>query len=231
MTPQRLRLHLFLIITLSGVAAFLSSVLALAVGATSMTVRYPLAVACGYAVFVLLIRGWIGLHQRHGGARSQASDLIDIDPAVLDVGLPARLPRGSDVALFSGGRSGGGGAGASWSNATSTSASPSIDLDVDEFWPVLLAVVCVLGGALAIGYVIYSAPILLAEVAVDAAIVSGVYRQLKRRQPSHWAMTVVRHTALPALVLMLFAALGGYAAHWIAPDARSIGGVIRALSD
>ena len=106
-----------------------------------------------------------------------------------------------------------------------------LGLDVDELWPILLAVACALGGLVAIGYVIYSAPVLLAEIAVDAAIVSGFYRRLRRKEPSHWALTTVKHTWLPAMVLILFAAIGGFALERIAPEARSIGGVVRALSE
>jgi hypothetical protein len=234
-TPQRLRFHLSLIVTLSGVTAFLSSMLALAAGMESMTIRYPVAVACGYAAFLLLIRAWIALHQ-HGKGTAESGHFLDVvAPDLLGARLPSRLGGGSDVAFFAGGRSGGAGAGLNWSGAMSSGRSsntvPSLDLDLDDLWPVVLAVVCVLGGALAIGYVIYTAPVFLAEVAVDAAIVSGIYRKLKKREPSHWALTVVRHTAIPALVLIVFAALGGYAAHLIAPEARSIGGVIRALDD
>ena len=234
MTPQRLRLHLFLIVTLAGVAAFLSSLVALAAGVDSMTVRYPLAAACGYATFLLLIRAWIALHQRGMRADGAGDLLVDVVDPVLDVRVPNPLRGGTDVAFFTGGRSGGGGSGAAWSNLGSGSASnsgASFDVDVDDLWPVILAIACVLGGALAIAYVIYTAPVFLAEVALDAAIVSGVYRKLKKREPSHWAMTVVRHTAIPAVLLMLFAALGGYAAHLIAPEARSIGGVMRELRD
>jgi hypothetical protein len=237
-TPQRLRAHLSIIITLAGCAAFLTSVVALGFGVTSMAARYPLAVLGGYLSFVLLIRGWIALHQRAMGRRRHArsldqTDLLDLGPDLLDLRVPARVP-GPDVALFAGGRSGGAGAGAAFDN-TSVGAPSRLNLDVDfdfdDLWPIVLAGVCVVGGVLAIGYVIYSAPVLLAEVAIDAAIMSGLYRRLTKRPASHWAMTVVRHTAIPALIVMVFAGLAGYAAQRLVPEARSIGGVIRALSE
>jgi hypothetical protein len=228
-----------LIVSLAGVTAFLSSIVALRLGVDGMAVRYPLAVVVGYLTFLLLIRGWMALpsrgRERHtrAAARSSSfdkSDLLSLDPGI-DVPVPTQLPGPSGIASFGAGRSGGAGAGTSWAGGPSRSASAGVDVDFDDLWPVVLAVVCVLGGVLAIGYVVYSAPVLLAEVAVDAAIVSGLYRQLRKREPSHWAVTVLRHTAVPALVLLLFAALGGYAAQRIAPEARSIGGVIRALSE
>jgi hypothetical protein len=58
------RLHLCLIITLAGLAAFLTSLLALRLGLSSMALRYPLAVAGGYIGFLVLIRGWIAWQRR-----------------------------------------------------------------------------------------------------------------------------------------------------------------------
>ena len=240
MTPQRLRVHLLLIVTLSGAVAFLSSVMALALGVSSMALRYPLAVVCGYAAFLALIRGWVAWHRRTS-AESRSStrrsvrerEVLDID--LVDTGLsfdgPTRVSGSPNVSLFAGGKSGGGGGGVSWGGPPKASSNVTFDVDVDDVWPIVLAVVCVLGGALAIAYIIYSAPVMLAEVAVDAAIASGLYRRLKKREPSHWAVTVLRHTWMPAVAVVIFAALGGYAAHAIAPDARSIGGVIRALRE
>jgi hypothetical protein len=78
-------------------------------------------------------------------------------------------------------------------------------------------------------YVISVAPVLLAEVALDAAIVSTLYRRLHKQDMSHWAVTVVRRTWVPALLLLACAAVGGYALQRAAPEADSIGGVVRAV--
>ena len=242
MTPSQLRFHLSLIVTLAGGAAFLSSVIALWLGVDAMSIRYPLAAAGGYATFLLLIRAWIGWPRRalsHAAGRRatsdaghHAGDLVDVGGALADISLPSRIPKAAEPVMFAGGRSGGGGAGASWAGVGQSASSPfDVDVDLDDLWPVVVAIVCVLGAAIAIVWVIYSAPVLLAEVAVDAAIVSGVYRKLKKREPSHWAMTVVRHTALPAVAIIIFATLAGYALQKIAPEARSIGGVMRSLGE
>jgi hypothetical protein len=87
------------------------------------------------------------------------------------------------------------------------------------------------GALIAVGFVVYSAPILLAEVALDAAVVAPIYRRLRREEAGHWAGAVLRHTWMPALVVILFVAAAGFALQQAAPEARSIGGVWRALSD
>ena len=101
-------------------------------------------------------------------------------------------------------------------------------LDAGDLWPVLLALVCALGGLLAVAYVIWTAPLLLAEVALDGAVFAAVYRRLHARDAAHWAATTVRRTWMLAVILVLFAAGCGFAFEQIAPDARSIGDVLRA---
>jgi hypothetical protein len=144
--------------------------------------------------------------------------------------------------LAGGGRSGGGGGGARWSGDVRAVADArgsartgggssgwSFDLDADDaVWLVVVAVL-VCGGLIAVGYVIAIAPALLAEVTLDAALVTTVYRRLRPRDMQHWSVGVVRRTWLPAVVVVLCLAGAGYALQRVAPDARSIGGVIAEL--
>ena len=231
------RVWLGAIMILAACGGFVASVVSLRGGLESMMLRYPLAAVVGYLTFLVLIRGWIAWHRRgqwsdSGSTVADLASSIDVSGA----SLPSRA--GAQPTFFAGGRSGGAGGGTNWSGLNSTgrssggsSAASGFSLDVDEAWPIVLAVVCALGGLFAIVYVIYSAPVLLAEVALDAAIISTLYRQLKKQEMSHWALTVVRHTWLPAMILIVFAAIGGWALQKAAPDARSIGGVLRALQD
>ena len=230
------RLQLSIILGLAGAAAFLTSVIGLELGIGSMLIRYPLAVASGYVTFMILLRCWIAWQRLESGVWDAPLD------AVADALQPAdlKLAAGSDSAPlpFAGGGSGGGGGGASWASALSPSrvsgtaprSGVGFDLDVDELWPLIVAALCALGGAAAIVYVISAAPVLLAEIALDAAVMSALYARLRKSDTSHWAMTVIRRTWLPALAIFVFAALGGYALDQVDPDARSIGAVFRAIS-
>jgi hypothetical protein len=234
------RLQLGFIVSLAGLAAFLSSVATLKLGVPWMAVRYPLAVVCGYATFFLLIRWWIAWQRRFDeAALNSTPDAVDVLNVTDLAGL--RLPtRGApDVPLFAAGRGGGAGASVNWGTASTAASPPSpaaksgfdLDLDLDDAWWAVIAVVCVAGGAVAIGYVVYAAPVLLAEVALDAAVVSTLYRRLRQEDVSHWAMTVLRRTWMSALALTVLAAIGGYALQQMAPEAQSIGGVVRALRE
>ena len=64
-------------------------------------------------------------------------------------------------------------------------ASRSISTATIPCWPIVV-LVAAFAGLAAIGYVIYVAPTLLAEAAVNAAVAGKVYSGLKKREPHHW---------------------------------------------
>jgi hypothetical protein len=217
----------------AGLAGFLTSAALLSAGLDQMWLRYPAAVAGAYVAFLGLLRLWIAWH------RGELTPDIDIWP--WDSTTTAAMSDPMLTSLTGGGRSGGAGGGAHWEDAPSlvrgAASRPSsggswgvdLDLDLDDAWWLIVAGVLVLGGAIAIVYVIYIAPVLLAEVALDAALVTTVYRRLRPHDVQHWSLGVVRRTWVPALVLALCLAGAGAALQQVAPEARSIGGVIAHL--
>lgn len=222
------RLHGLLLITLATAAACLVSVVLLWLGAHSMAVRYAVAALCGYLCFVGLIRAWVRWKWSHmdftGDGDLGVSDVI----ANVPIPLPSRA--GPAVGqMFSGGRSGGGGASGSWGSSTPSSGSGgggiSLDLDTDDLVWLIVALVAAVAGFAAVAYVIWIAPTLLAEVAVNAAVAGKVYHGMRKRDPRHWTADVRRRTGFAALAIIISAAAAGYALQRIAPDARSIGGV------
>jgi len=229
------RVTIIVIVAIAGGCAFLFSALTLSAGLHSMAVRYGLAALAGYLAFAALIRAWIAWQ------RGRLEPDLDLLPG-LDVDLPASTTSGPS--LFTGGRSGGGGASASWPGAGGKApasmplvapppaAAPGVStsFDADDLWPVMLAAVLALGAIVAVGFVVFSAPTLLAEVALDAGLMSTMYRRLRRQDAGHWTGAVFRRTWLPALAVIVFITGAGYALQLAAPDARSIGGVIRSLT-
>jgi hypothetical protein len=227
------RLHCLLFITLAAAAAFLVSVVLLALGAHSMAVRYGLAALCGYLCFVALIRAWV----RWKWSRMDFTSDGDFGISDVVTDIPIQLPsRAANAAsqMFSGGRSGGGGAAGSWGSSTPASGSSgggiSLDLDADDLAWLLVALLAAVAGFAAVAYVIWIAPTLLAEVAVNAAVAGKVYHGMRKREPDHWTSDVLRRTAVAALVIIISAAAAGYALQRIAPEARSIGGAWQHLA-
>ena len=69
------------------------------------------------------------------------------------------------------------------------------------------------------------APVLLAEIQVDGALVAGLYKRVKGIEQRHWLRTAVRRTLLPALLVALFLATAGYALQRAVPEAHTMGDV------
>jgi hypothetical protein len=219
------RVQILLILVAAGCAAFIYSALALSAGVTSMALRYSQAAAVGYLTFLLMIRLWIAWYRK--------SRLHDGLP---DVDLHGG-GGGKAEPAFGGGRSGGGGASGQWPGDEAASAGDALsvadsvsDLDLEDAWYAIVALALLAGGALVLIYVIYVAPLLLAEVALDAALVATAYRKLRREDQRYWAGSVIRRTWLPAAALVAFAALAGYIIQQAWPGVTSIGGIIRALA-
>jgi hypothetical protein len=220
------RLTVFALIGLSGAAAWGVSTALFRFGTDQMAYRYAAATVAGYVVFLVLIKIWIEL-RRTRDWWDGLDEVPDLSIGDGDVSI------GDANAGFSGGSSGGGGAGGSWGPP---SESGGIDLpaeipDVDEAWPIVaaivIAVVVLLGAAAALFYVVYYAPLLLAEVALDAALVTGIYRRLRKQDARHWLESAIRHTWKPALVMLVCLVLLGIAIQWAEPSARTIGDVLR----
>lgn len=103
----------------------------------------------------------------------------------------------------------------------------ALDIDVggDELAIPLIVLAALLGMALASLYVVYLAPVLLAEVLVDGAISYALYRHLRHQERRHWLRGVVRHTAWPFTATAVFLAGMGWGMAVYAPEAKSIGEV------
>lgn len=222
------RIQVSLILSLTALAGFLTSFCLLHSGVHAMWARYPLAILIAYGVFLGLLRVWLGWQ------RSRRR--LDVDLPVPDF-----IPSGSsDVEGFQlggGGNFSGGGAGGNWGASVSSfsaeapSAGPApdasglFDIDLEGFWLIVIAIVALAGGLIATFYIIYIAPVLLAEILVDGALVAGLYKRVKGIERRHWLRTAVRRTLLPALLVALFLATAGYALHRAVPDAHTMGDV------
>lgn len=207
------RLTMLGILFVAGSVAFLTSAFALKAGLTSMASRYPLAVLSGYGGFLIMLRAWLEYRQGVWDAPDmlenvrRASDFTSPDP------LRACSPGNSRVDA----------------HIDSPISLDGFSIDLDDLWWLVLLIVAALGALATIAYVIYDAPLLLAEVALDAGLLSALYRRLRHDPDRHWSRTALRRTWLPATTLTLFMSLAGYAMAHLFPHARSIGDVLRAV--
>lgn len=236
------RLQMSLILAVTGASGFLCSFVLLRLGVGLMAVRYPIAVLVAYGVFLLLLRVWLNFQR--DGWEGEGLDLLDV-PA-------SSGSDGGEAFLGGGGRFGGGGASAAYEAPSpapavrmpvkasssqgggskgSGGSSFSLDLDDSGFLVVLAVLAIAVAAVGAAVYLIWSAPILLAEVLVDGLIMTGLYRRLKRTDdPDHWVLGAVRRTWIPALVVVILFSFAGWLLQRAVPEARSIGGAWKVVS-
>ena len=223
-------------VAVAGGAAFLFSALSLRLGLEHMGVRYGLASVAGYFAFVGMIRAWIAWQRGRLGGALDAVDAVDVVDAANAFG-PELVPARPVPTLLGGGRSGGAGASSAWGEGGSAMTVESDGVskvsgwsfDFDDAWPIVVAVIGIALGAVAVFYTIWIAPVLLAEVALDAALVTAVYRRLKKADAGTWLGATLRRTWIAGAALAVFMAMTGTALTYVAPEARSIGGVIRSV--
>jgi FtsH-binding integral membrane protein len=205
------RFQMMLMLAVTGGVGFLTSYMLLQAGMDSMAARYPIAVGVAYLVFFLLLRIWISLQH---DPLEHVGDILDAADAVEGV-----------ASLADGGQVG--------STPHSDSDLPSFGFDLADGDSVVFLVVVAAVGAVALGavfYVLYLAPLLLAEVLVDGVLLVGLYRRLKRPQPQYWVFGAIRRTWVPAAIVAVTFFVAGAVFQDLAPGARSIGGVWKAVS-
>jgi hypothetical protein len=234
------RLHMVLILSLAAVGTFLCSASLLRCGLESMGVRYALSVLGGYVSFLSFVRVWIAYQTRNwrfGRRPTEEKRSFDGNLDLPDLSALGELG-GSAGSSFSGAGGEFGGAGASDSFGVDVSSNDSGASDAlgavgsaDEGLPILIAIVALLGGLLALGFVVYSSPVLFAEVLLDVAVLGAVYKKNKRHERGHWAAGVLGRTYKPMLVLGVFAAIFGFAMQSLAPEQKTLGAVLQAYDE
>ena len=200
------RFHMFLIVGTTGSAAFLFSFVLLHLGLDSMCIRYAIAVAMAYLVFLILLRVWLN-YQENSHSYSTTEEILNslpTDGSSPDLNNPSR------------------------SNNKDSSLDGDLPIpDLDDLTYVVIAVLAVLAGFLVCVYLIWTAPALLAEVAVDGIIMARIYKKLKVKDEQYWLTGAIRRTWIPALLIALFFSVAGFAMQKAVPGAKSVGPVIQ----
>jgi hypothetical protein len=220
------RLQMFLLVTLTGASGFVATYILLHVGFVEMWLRYLAAFGVAYLMFLVLLWLWL---------RTRAEDYADL----LDLsGSPSSSSSGSASCYGGkGGDFGGGGASGSFDtpsdhlSAMGDSHSSVGDAlgtaaEAEEF--AIPLVVLVLAAAMICSslFMIYSPPVLFAELLVDGVLSVSLYRRLRGLQTRHWIATALRRTALPFLLTAVIVSASGWIMARYAPEAHSIGDVI-----
>jgi len=228
------RLQMSILVSLTGLAGFGASAGMLVAGLETMALRYLLAMGVAYIAFLSLLWLWL---------RTSAADYFDhmsLDGFESDgAGAGGADSSGSgapaDPVAGGGGTFDGGGASA---NVDFGSEEGGLDAFVEkplaaighaEEGAIPLAVILLaLGIALSSLFVIWSAPVLFAEILVDALLAAGLYRRLRVLDVRHWMSAAVKRTVIPFVLTTLVVTGAGWAMQHHVPEARSLGDVIAA---
>jgi len=213
------RIQMFILVFLTGLAGFGASAAMLAAGIDSMALRYTLAMGAAYIVFLLLLWLWL---------RTNAADYLDIPGFATD----GSAANGANHFAGGGGSFDGGGASGNVDFGSEDSGIEAIaekPLEVlghaDEGAIPLAVILLALGIALSSLFVVWSAPVLFAEILVDALLAAGLYRRLRLLEPRHWMPAALKRPAIPFLLTTLVVAGARIGMHAYAPEARSLGEV------
>ena len=244
------RFHIALILAFAVVVGLLTTRGFFALGLETMHWRWPLALLAAYAAFLLGVRVWlayIGL----GRYLERETDFdVDIpDPGFCvsggDSGTHISFgDAGSQIIDTAGsnGGFGGGGASADFSAGVSDSGSglalPDIDVDLggaDEGCLPLIILVLVLALLVAVFgvgvYVVWQAPMLLAEVAFEAALAGGLIRAARRVDDPGWIGGALSASWKPFLLIFVFSLAAAALTEKFAPEARTLPQAIQQLSN
>lgn len=231
------RLQMSLIVAATGGFGLLTSYVTLQLGLTSMAVRYPLALGVAYLFFLFLL--WVWLRARE--ADVDLGDLVDAADLVPTPRSAGASKGGPDIVSGGGGDFAGGGASGAFrafapvtpdhggvGSSLSSVAGDAVDAvsDADEVAIPLVVIVFAVGIALASLYVIYAAPVLLAEVLVDSGVSYALVRRLPEADRPHWLASAFRRTVLPLVVTAVFVSVLGAVMASVVPGAVSIGQVM-----
>jgi hypothetical protein len=205
------RLQLTVLVLMTGLIGLFTSACLLHLGMETMTPRYVISVAVAYGSFLVLVWLWITCQQRRRNRVAKKSRSKRISGATTEqepfvesrVTTPKPLPR--------------------WVE----------ELNIDESIVVLLIGV----GAVSIFFVIWQlasaivyAPEFLAEIFLDGVFSAALYSRLSRIEHRHWLKSAFARTKAPFFWTLVFFVFVGSVSRYYAPEAISIGGLVRHLT-
>ncbi|WP_349810936.1 hypothetical protein ABQ179_008200 [Xanthomonas dyei] len=214
------RLQMSAIVLTTATGGLLASFLLRNAGVDAMVVRYPMATLVAYGLFLLLMWAW--LRWRNDLDDELAGDCVD---------LASSQTQDASGWAGHGGNSSGAGRSGTWSAPSGSSSDVSGDTALPDFvdgeagLPVLAIVAVLAAAAVAIvaaAWVVWSAPVLMAELLVDAALAGGLYRRMRGVQAQGWWWLCVRHTLWPLIGVLTFFIVVGAVAQHKAPQATTL---------
>jgi hypothetical protein len=243
-----LRFHMMLILTGVFSSGLILSKLLLLSGVRSMLIRYPIVLVLSYLMFFVFIKLWLLYIQR--ASRSNSSDTVSYSPVFIPGSSATPVGDTTDLIRPGGGEFSGGGASGDFSAAadmpdgtgsaisaavvTQSGGSSSLpdtpDIDLGKGGIVLIVLGILLALILGTGfYLIYTAPAILSDAAVQVIMASSLYRASKKMDNPDWVGGIFKATWIPfAIVVILTISVAWVATHYC-PGAVKLSDALRIL--
>jgi hypothetical protein len=206
------RFILSLLVITSGVVGFAVSWVLLHYGMVEMWQRYPLAVIGGYIAFLVQLRLWVEIERER-----YVPEEVSIPTETSN-----ELLYQPDRKFISDGRSW-----LDWLDA------PLDFISLDEGCLVGCFITLVVGGIIGVCGLMFSFIMagseLLAELFLDAVVVTMLYRHLKNAARQYWLGTAVRRSWRLVIVIAVALSLLGACLSVLAPNSPSFGKALREI--
>jgi len=218
---------MFVIVAVTFGAGLVATWALMKLGVDVLPWRYAVAVCAAYLVFLALIRLWIWFVCRTdaGGPDVDAFELIGRNAERIEW----------TTELGGGGEFGGGGASGGWEDGGDAVAAPmkvpsstdgsALWLDVGDADGCVGVIVIGLLATLFIivgGYLIYTAPAILAEAAFEALLAAALARRTKRIAGVGWVGSVFAATFWVFASVLVFSIVLGWYAQMRCPEAMRL---------
>lgn len=243
------RFHVLLILVISFAVGLLTTRLLLHFGLETMHWRWPLALLAAYGAFLLALRVWLS----YVGLGRYLDDRSSLDLDLPDVGFsPSGGATGGGaggsgwvgdaIESAGGGRFGGAGASGDFSGlvgdgsgSSSGISLPNIELpDVgdDGCLPAIILgiILALMAAVFGVGiYLVWQAPLMLAEVAFEAALAGGLVRSARKVSNPGWVGGALGASWKQFALVLLFTVAAAILAEKYAPEAHSLPQAIQKL--
>lgn len=221
------RLEMFLLVSFTGMAGFLTSLSLLHFGFNTIWLRYLVSMGVAYAVFIGLLGIWLAWKtNRTTSGLDGLDDLSDF--AIMS-------SNNNHGASFHGGGGSfdGGGASGDYDSGDSAGivgeALGSVAQAEEAAIP-LIVIGALIFGLLSVFIVTFSlvssAPILFSELLVDGMLSASLYKRLKGVDSHHWLESAVKRTFWPFVFFTIIFVVVGWTMGHFMPGVHSLGEVL-----
>jgi hypothetical protein len=198
------RLQMALLVALTGGAGFLCSFTLLRSGIDAMWLRYLISVGAAYLAFLVLLWLWMRISAPSYVDLRDLTRLDSADPAWDDARREHDSRRGPSL----------------WD---------MVDMELEFALPVM---VLVFVGSMLVAscYIVYTAPVLFAELMLDGVLAVTLYHRLRALDVRHWLETAIRRTYPTFLLAGVILVVAGLGMSQYASQAKSMGEVLMQMT-